>query len=131
MARRKTQTELDILLEEIKEKVTRNFSTDAIVLFGSYAKGTATEYSDIDVAVVSPDFNYDSPMCDNSFLVTKTTKLYDPDLQILAFNSDKYFNETYIDPNFIKEIKRTGKIIWSKANTPKLALRDERHDKSH
>ena len=114
MARRKTQLELNEILEEVKEKVVQNFSTDAIVLFGSYAKGTANENSDIDIAVVSPDFDYDSPMCDNSFLVTKTTKLYHPDLQIMGFHPDKYFNDKYIDPNFVNEIKETGKVIYSK-----------------
>ena len=29
---------------------------DKIILFGSYARGNANEYSDIDIAVISDDF---------------------------------------------------------------------------
>lgn len=32
---------------------------DAVYLYGSYARGKANEWSDIDVAVVSPDFSPD------------------------------------------------------------------------
>ncbi len=32
---------------------------EAIYLYGSYAKGTATQWSDIDLAVISPDFSDD------------------------------------------------------------------------
>ena len=40
-------------IEEIKKK----YNITAVILFGSYAKGTANEYSDIDIAVVSDDFD--------------------------------------------------------------------------
>ena len=39
-------------IEEIKKK----YNVTAIILFGSYAKGTENENSDIDIAVVSDDF---------------------------------------------------------------------------
>lgn len=40
-------------IEEIKKK----YNITAIILFGSYAKGTETEDSDIDIAVISDDFD--------------------------------------------------------------------------
>ena len=40
-------------IEEIKKK----YNITAVILFGSYAKGTANENSDIDIAVVSDDFD--------------------------------------------------------------------------
>ena len=39
-------------IEEIKKK----YNVTAIILFGSYAKGTENEDSDIDIAVISDDF---------------------------------------------------------------------------
>ena len=40
-------------IEEIKKK----YNITTVILFGSYAKGTANEDSDIDIAVVSDDFD--------------------------------------------------------------------------
>lgn len=40
-------------IEEIKKK----YNVTAIILFGSYAKGTENEDSDIDIAVISEDFD--------------------------------------------------------------------------
>jgi len=48
-------------LINVYEKVLREqgIRVDQIVLFGSYAKGDANEWSDIDIAVISPDFGDD------------------------------------------------------------------------
>lgn len=35
----------------------RNITADRIIIFGSYAKGNYTKDSDVDIAVVSRDFN--------------------------------------------------------------------------
>ncbi|MBF0363519.1 MAG: nucleotidyltransferase domain-containing protein [Oligoflexia bacterium] len=35
-----------------------SFDDIEVRLFGSYHKGTATEWSDIDLAVIAPDFMY-------------------------------------------------------------------------
>ena len=40
-------------IEEIKKK----YNVTTIILFGSYAKGTENEYSDIDIAIISSDFS--------------------------------------------------------------------------
>lgn len=46
-----------VSLEEIREfadRIVREFHPDRIILFGSYADGTATEDSDVDLLVVMP-----------------------------------------------------------------------------
>ena len=48
------------IMESIKkyiEKISQYYKIEAIILFGSYAKGTENEYSDIDIAVISDDFD--------------------------------------------------------------------------
>ena len=42
------------LVKEYSKVVVANMNVNKIVLFGSYAKGTNTKYSDIDVAVIVP-----------------------------------------------------------------------------
>ena len=46
---RNIRKSIDKFVEEIKKK----YNVTAIILFGSYAKGTENENSDIDIAVIS------------------------------------------------------------------------------
>ena len=39
------------------KKISQYYKIEAIILFGSYAKGTENEDSDIDIAIISSDFN--------------------------------------------------------------------------
>lgn len=43
-------------LNKYIEKVKELYNIDSVILFGSYAKGTNDENSDIDVAIISSDF---------------------------------------------------------------------------
>ena len=48
----------DILnsINDFIEEIKKYYNVAAIILFGSYAKGTENENSDIDLAVISDDF---------------------------------------------------------------------------
>jgi len=43
----------------IKALKSRNIRVEKAILFGSYAKGSAGKDSDIDIAIISPDFGQD------------------------------------------------------------------------
>lgn len=45
-----------IKLKEIISSLSKKMPIDSAYLFGSYVKGSPKPYSDVDVAVVSPDF---------------------------------------------------------------------------
>jgi len=47
---------LDIINKFIEE-IKKHYNITAIFLFGSYAKGTENEDSDIDIAIISDDFD--------------------------------------------------------------------------
>ena len=44
-----------ILGQYIRELEKRNIHPERVILFGSYASGSATEWSDIDVSIISND----------------------------------------------------------------------------
>ena len=44
-------------INEYIEEIKKHYNVSAIILFGSYAKGTENEDSDIDIAVISDDFD--------------------------------------------------------------------------
>ena len=43
-------------IEQFIEQVNQHVTVDKVILYGSWVNGTPTEYSDIDLAVFSPDF---------------------------------------------------------------------------
>ena len=59
-----TNGAIEILERFLKMVKAANIRIERAILFGSYAKGTAGQWSDIDVALVSSDFSgsrfYDS-----------------------------------------------------------------------
>ena len=93
------------IMESIKkyiEKISQYYKIEAIILFGSYAKGTENEDSDIDIAVISDDFDdiYDCM----AILMGMT---WDIDARIEPHPISKEDYEKVSNP-FIKEIVDTG-----------------------
>ena len=94
----------DILksINKYVEEIKKHYNIVAIILFGSYAKGTEHKDSDIDIAIVSEDFDdiYDS-MAD---LMGMT---WDIDARIEPHPiKKKDFDE--VSNYFVKEIIDTG-----------------------
>ncbi len=86
--------------------VANEFPVKSVYLFGSYAKGEAREYSDIDLAVVSDNFEgsrfFDKKKLNKYILKTSI------DLEIHPFRTVDFTE----DNPFVKEIINTGlKII--------------------
>jgi len=80
---------------------------DHAFLFGSYAKGTATEYSDIDLCFFSHSFEGQSSIDIMMKLMRLSRKYRDLDIEPHAFPTSELAN----DNPFVKEILQTGKEI--------------------
>lgn len=94
------------VIESIKkfgERVSTELNIKKIFLFGSYAKGTYSEESDIDICIIADNV-------DNSFLATLriAPKIIGIDLRIepLVFSVKEY--EENSDFGILKEIKEKG-----------------------
>ena len=55
----KTNDDVKKIIMNFLEKVRKKYSIDGAYLFGSFAKGTSNEWSDIDIAIISSDFSDD------------------------------------------------------------------------
>ncbi|WP_045214514.1 nucleotidyltransferase domain-containing protein [Desulfonatronovibrio magnus] len=75
-------------------------------LFGSHVSGSAHEWSDIDVALVTDRFQGDS--IDFKFFLTRLTRKIDPDIEPHPY-LEADFNDTHPLP---REILRTGELIY-------------------
>lgn len=56
MAERTINEEILNSINEFIKEIKKHYNITAIILFGSYAKGTENEDSDIDIAIISDDF---------------------------------------------------------------------------
>lgn len=104
---------MDEITERVKEQI-KNYVQDVdryipvkkAFLFGSYAKGIYKENSDIDIAIVSSNFNGKDPVDVNAQLLSYA-RLY-KNICIEPIGFDEY----EFDQNpFMQEILSTGKEI--------------------
>jgi predicted nucleotidyltransferase len=91
-----------------------------IVLFGSYAKGTATEDSDIDLMVILDNDDVSKTWTERSDkklyirqLVREINRKYAMDILVYSKKEFKIVKE-FGNP-FIDEVESTGRIIYEKA----------------
>ena len=114
MAKKKIKLNLKKKLSKFVTVLTKAMTIDQIILFGSQANETAHKHSDIDLAVVSPELDKRGPMIKNVREVKEKSNLIEPGLQLFAFSSDLFYKKKSSDQPFIHEIKKTGKVIYSR-----------------
>ena len=90
-------------LKKFLEKLKENgIPIEAAYLFGSYAKGRAKEWSDIDVAVISSDISDDR--LEERIRLSKISSHIDSRIEPVPFRPDTFVDE---DP-LVWEIKKEG-----------------------
>jgi predicted nucleotidyltransferase len=99
-------------IKRFLKKVNEQIRIDKVILFGSFARGKQKKWSDIDLAIISDDFkgidNFERlVMLGKIAWYAKATEI-----EALGYTKDEYKNATRLD--FLGEIKRTGKVIYSK-----------------
>lgn len=57
MVKRKIDSRIIDSVMKYAEEVSKKYNVETIILFGSYAKGNNHEESDIDIAIISADFD--------------------------------------------------------------------------
>ena len=93
------------IMESIKkyiEKISQYYKIEAIILFGSYAKGTENEDSDIDIAIISSDFS--DIIEDGAKLIGLTWKI-DTRIEPHPITTEDYQK---ISNPFVREVIDTG-----------------------
>ena len=105
-----------LMQEELVEGI-KNILEDklvSIVLYGSVARGTATEESDIDIAIIAKQ-EFDIELRDKVVELAVDIDLkYDTVLSIVDIDYNKYLEWQDIMP-FYKNIKKEGIVLWNAA----------------
>ena len=87
------------------EIVTKEFSPNAIVLYGSYAKDNPREDSDIDVAVIFNGFTGD--------WLEASARLWNLTREVSTYIEPVLLDSAEDKSGFVRNIYKTGQIIYS------------------
>ncbi len=101
-----TREDVNDIISKFIELAGKEIKIKHVFLFGSHARGTNTEYSDIDVAIISDDFE-GRPYYDRQRLIKFILKTSDS-LELHPFKTEEFSPE--INP-FVEEIIKNGIII--------------------
>ncbi|HHE39153.1 MAG TPA: nucleotidyltransferase domain-containing protein [Candidatus Cloacimonetes bacterium] len=93
------------IVQQFSELVKQNYPVKQIYLFGSYAKGTAKEESDIDVAVVVKKIGED--------YLEQTTKLFQLRRKIDLRIEPVLFEKDNDISGFLEEIQSNGVLVYN------------------
>lgn len=98
-------------LKEVTDKIVRKFNPEKVILFGSYAWGTPTKDSDVDLFIVkeSDKSRRESQIEMRSFLFGSSFP-YD----VLVYDPKEAEKRIQIGDFFIKDIFDKGKILYER-----------------
>lgn len=90
------------IVQHFLEEVRKKYSIVGAYLYGSFAKGTSNKWSDIDVAIISPDFTGD--LFEERLNLMKLAASIDDRIEAKPFKKD------FFDPNdpLVDEIQKSG-----------------------
>jgi hypothetical protein len=104
-----TASDLGKIVSEFVTLLGKSVRVEAVILFGSYVKGSPDEWSDIDIAVISPDFE-GVPMWERQRIISRATADREASLAPIGYASSEYRQPGR--HSFLREILRTGTIVY-------------------
>ena len=102
------------VIKQYIEQLTKiGIHPERIILYGSYAKGTAKPYSDIDLVIISKDLEK-WPGIERLQFLSRATLYVDAPLEVLGY-TPKEIKDHGDESIFWEEISKTGKEIYKSA----------------
>ena len=97
---------------KVVEKIKKEYQPEKIILFGSYAYGEPTEYSDIDLFIIKES---NKRRADRFCEVRKIIRdIKGISIQPIVFTKHELNKRLGIGDDFIKEILEKGKVLYGK-----------------
>lgn len=89
----------------------KKIKVSKIILYGSYAKGNIRSFSDIDIAVISPDFiGKDRLEIQEMIALASSRGGISSAIEPIGFSTKEYKDAT--PTTFLGEIKKTGRMLY-------------------
>ncbi|VVB92094.1 Nucleotidyltransferase domain protein [uncultured archaeon] len=99
----------DELIQKIKNRIVSGVHPEKIILFGSYAYGTPTKDSDLDLLVIMPS---DEPMHKRILQIRKLLRDFRIPKDIIVYTPEEVENWKGASAAFITSVMRKGKVIY-------------------
>ena len=98
----KRDAKLNKIIKSFLEEIQKKYIIDDAFLYGSFAKGTAGRWSDIDIAIVSSDFSGD--LFEDRLILMRLASTIDDRIEPKPFKKE-FFSAN--DP-LVDEIQKNG-----------------------
>jgi len=93
-----------IILQFINALTAKGIRIEKVLLYGSYASGKIHAGSDLDLAIISPDFGQDR--FEEGKMLHRIAWRIDPRIEAIPISTNSYENDTWIP--LINEIRNNG-----------------------
>jgi predicted nucleotidyltransferase len=100
-------------IEEVKNRLVKTYNPIAIYLFGSYAWGTPTEDSDLDLVIIVDESNeksYVRPRAGHGALFGMNIAK-----DIVVYTKDEFEHKSNDTTTLAHKIKKDGELIYARA----------------
>jgi uncharacterized protein len=104
-----TTVELEESIRSFANLLKERIRLEALILYGSYARGNAYDDSDIDIAVISPDFER-LPVNRRQEIIAEFSVHRDRRITPIGYPSSEYHNPG--PQSFLREIIETGRVVY-------------------
>lgn|SRR3989338_819778 len=103
---------LDQKIQEITDKIVREFKPEKVVLFGSYAWGVPTKDSDVDLFIVKDD-----PIKNTHEMGVELEKILlnrPIALDLLVYKPDQVVRRLSMGDPFVAKVWKQGRILYER-----------------
>jgi len=113
-----TKDDVITIIRTFLENIRQDLPVERAYLFGSYATGRNRDYSDIDLAIVTPAVNAKNSL-NVSQEIFHRAMLYNVDLEPICFSPEEFEKE---ELPIVLDIKRTGVEITTSVKAKSRTL---------
>lgn len=99
-------------IEEFGRLIGREFNAERVILFGSYARGSVTEDSDVDLLVI---VSFEGRSVDKSVEIRMKLRPQFP-VDLLVRTPEKVRQRIEMGDGFMREIVEEGKVLYEADN---------------
>ncbi len=95
-------------IREVARRIGREFRAHKVVLFGSYARGLATEDSDVDLLVILP---FEGKSVEQSVAMRLTIRPAFP-VDLIVRTPEKVQERLRMGDGFLRQVLQQGKVLY-------------------
>ncbi len=95
-------------IQHVTDEIARKFQPDKIILFGSYAYGTPTEDSDVDLLVVLP---FEGRKSKKAIEIRSAVSAKFA-MDLIPITAERLRHRIEIEDFFLREVVERGKVLY-------------------